>query len=114
VTSEFRLFAWQAAESAFAELHIAVGTPFPVLLGIEVRKEEMIPPLRDALAKLEIQIADVIKKKWPFGRRWLVGARSQPRPILRAEIDTWLDTVEPILLDYDAELITWVPLVPAA
>jgi len=114
VTPEFRLLAWQAAERVFADLHIATGAPFPVALGIEVRKEDSIPPLRDALAKADIRVADVIKKGWPFGRRWLVEATAQPRPITREEIEGWLDAIERILAAHDAELITWMPLVPAA
>jgi len=114
MTPEFRLLAWQAAERVFADLRIATGAPFPVALGIEVRQEDLIPPLRDALAKADIRVTDVIKKKWPFGGRWLVEATAQPRPITRVEIEEWLDTIETILLAYDAELISWIPLVPAA
>src|SRR5215475_13656143 len=114
MTPEFRLLAWQAAERVFTDLRIATGAPFPVALGIEVRREDLIPPLRDALAKADIRVTDVIKKKWPFGGRWLVEATAQPRPITRAGIEGWLDTIERILVAYDAELITWIPLLPAA
>ena len=114
MTPGTRVDAWHTAERLFAELHISIGTHFPVALGIEVEKEEMIQPLRDALARVELQTAEVIKKKWPFGHRWLLEAKSQPRAIIREDIEAWLDSIEPTLRDYDAELITWVPLVPAA
>jgi len=114
MTPGTRLDAWQLAERLFAELHISAGTHFPVALGIEVGKEEMIQPLREALARADLKTAEIIQKKWPFGRRWLVEAKSQPRPIIREEIELWLDSIEPTLRDLDAELITWVPLVPAA
>ena len=114
MTPDLRSMAWQTVERVFADLHIAVGSPFPVLLGIEVRKEEMVPPLRATLHKADLETTEAVKKKWPFGRRWFVGAKSQPRPIVRADIERWLDTLEPVLADYDAVLVTWVPQVPAA
>ena len=107
MTPEIRSFAWQTVERVFADLHIAVGTPFPVLVGFEVKQEDVIPYLRTELGREDLEITRIVKKAWPFGRRWLVAARSKPQRIARADVERWLDGVEALLANYDAVVVTW-------
>ncbi len=111
--SDLRSLAWKSVEHAFSSLHIAVGTPFPVAVMVEVKREDKLPAVQSELAAAALDIASIDKKGWPF-RRWEIAAKSKPQPIDRMEIERWLDALENRLRGHDARVLSWVPLVPDA
>jgi len=115
MNAEERARMWQIVEGAFADDHVALGRPFPIALMIAVRREEAIPQIRTELARAGLDVASVDKKWWPFGRRWELAVKSQePVPIDRAHVESFLNTLEAVLVKYDAGVLTWVPLRPGA
>jgi hypothetical protein len=113
MNSDLRSLAWQTVENVFADLHIAIGTPFPIAVMVEVKKEGAISNVRSELAAAGLEIAGIDGKGWLF-RRWQIAAKSKPQPIARAAVEHWLDSLESRLRGYDAKVLTWVPLVPNA
>ena len=111
--SEIRSLAWKSVEHVFSDLHIAVGTPFPVAIMVEVKNEDAIPDVRSELAAAALEIASIDKKGW-LSRRWQIAAKSKPQPIDRVEVERWLDGLESRLRNHDAKVLTWAPLVPDA
>jgi hypothetical protein len=112
--AEMRAYQWSAVEGVFSELHVTIGTPFPVRLGFFAKNELAVERLRGALGALDVTVSRVEKRRWPFGRRWLVVADSKPLAIERPAVEPWLDSLEAIAKDQDAALVTWAPLVPYA
>ena len=111
--SELRSLAWKSVEHALSALHIAVGTPFPVAVMVEVKNEDAIPDVRSELAAAALEIASIDKKGW-LSRRWQIAAKSKPQPIERLQVERWLDGLENRLQNHGAKVLTWAPLVPDA
>jgi hypothetical protein len=110
--ADLRSLAWNAVERVFAELHLVVGTSFPVAIMVKVRAEEAVANVRSELARAGLEVANVEKRWWPFGRRWSIAAKSKPVPIARIDIDRWLNSLEANLARHDAVVTNWVPLIP--
>ncbi len=80
-------------------------------IGLFARNEAGIERVREALEGIGVTVKRAVKRRWPFGRRWFVVARAEPLPIKHWAVDPWLDRVEALLAEQDAELVSWVPLV---
>jgi hypothetical protein len=111
---DLRQLAWNAVERVFTDRRLEVGSQFPIAIMVAVREEHAIANVRGELTRAGLEVASVDKKRWPFGRRWEIAAKSRPLPIARAEVDSWLDNLEAKLAMYDADVLTWVPLLPGA
>ncbi len=112
--ASFREMTWQSVDRIFADLHLTPGTPFPVAIMFRVRGEESLSAVRAELERAGLEVASVEKRRWPFGRRWEVFAKSSPQPIARTELEHWLDGLEATVSKYDAVVAGWVPVLPAA
>ena len=114
MNADLRSLAWKSVEQVLAELHLPVGTPFPVAVMVKVRAEDTVAHVRTELGRAGLEVANVEKGWWPFGRRWSVAAKSKPLPIARPDMDRWLDALEASLGKHDAVVASWVPLIPGA
>ena len=112
---EYRDQNWRAVERAFSLNGMAPGTPCPIVVMVKVRTEDGAAAVSSALQRDGFQVASIEKRWWPFGRRWEVTANMPtPQPIVRAEIDHWLDRLETRVKPHDATVYTWVPIRPGA
>ncbi len=106
---------WSAVERAFAANRMPIGTPCPIAVMVEVKTEEGTALVRALLERAGFELATVEKKWWPFGRRWRVAAKlPAPKPVTRADIDAWLDSLDNQLGLYDAAVASWIPIKPGA
>jgi len=111
---DLRQLAWNAVERVFTDRRLQFGFLFPVAGMVAVTEEDAIANVRGELTRAGLEVSNVGRKRWPFGRRWEIAAKSRPLPIARAEVDSWLDNLEANLARYDADVLTWVPLLPGA
>ena len=79
----------------------------PVAFVVDARIQEAAQHLATQLADGKF---DISRKRWPFGRRWRLMAKSQPIPLARPSVDEWFEGVLQLLHRYDAEFVHWVPL----
>ena len=109
--ADARSTVWQSFERIFRDNHVPLGGLVPLIMMIEVRAEDVVPQVRTDLGRAGVDVHNIERSWWPFGRRWKVTAKSRPVPMTRAAVDERLDTLDAILAKHDATVVSWIPQV---
>ena len=102
-------YLWRAYEKV-----IPPNTSAPLAFIVRSKTEETAMQVAAALKRQECQVVEISKRRWPFGRRWQVVARSAPVPLDRTTIQGWSQQLTQSVQDTDAVFTHWVPLLPGA